>query len=296
MDTSLSKYQVQLTDFEKDPDQMNEIQILAVKLSNWIQKSTNKKCIRYTYPNSLKSDDIAFKNEINNLLTANHPSIVPFLGFNIDGNVGHLFFESTPKGMLENSITDQSFTQNNNAFSETSKIIISYGIACAIEYLHSQKVVYEELKPTKIFLDSDFHPFLSLFHIKKFTSQDPSIECRVKVEDLTHVAPETFKESKISMKSDVYSYGILLYRIFTGLNPFPNSFTVVDLADDVVSGERPKIPSTVPENLKKLIEKCWSNNPVERPNFNEIRETLESFCENNEIDKNVFNSYKSIFK
>lgn len=293
-----SKFEIQLADYEKGSDQQDDIQIRSIKMEKWVQKSTKKNVLRYSYSNSLKSDDSLFKKEIYIISTANHPAILPFIGYYIDGNDGYMFFELKDKKSLEQNIRYQNKSIQDQLLDNTHKLIILYGIACAMEFLHNQNVIYEELKPIKIFLDSNFNPFLSLFQIKKLTKTNPSIEGRVNVEELMHIAPETFKESKISQKSDVYSYGILMYKIFTGLNPFPNSFTIVDLADDVVVGQRPQIPSSIPEKLKKLMEKCWSINPFERPNFSEICDFFESdpIFEDNSVQKHTFEDYKNTLR
>jgi hypothetical protein len=72
----------------------------------------------------------------------------------------------------------------------------------------------------------------------------------------------------------VYSFGILLWEIYTRQIPYADRpSTSIPVA--VVKGERPPIPSTCPRKLAQLITKCWSAKPSKRPTFVEIVEDLQ---------------------
>lgn len=81
--------------------------------------------------------------------------------------------------------------------------------------------------------------------------------------------------------SDVYSFAIITYYLFTGKYPFKGISTKY-LVNMIRNHKRDDIPMNVPTLIKDLIEKCWNYIPHERPSFNEIAEILRNH--GNEIE------------
>src|ERR1043166_6020167 len=79
-----------------------------------------------------------------------------------------------------------------------------------------------------------------------------------------------------TLASDVYSLGIIMNEIITGIPPFNNRSHDLFLALDICQGLRPTIRAEIPKELKELIEKCWDANPEKRPTSEEIFYTLSS--------------------
>jgi len=83
----------------------------------------------------------------------------------------------------------------------------------------------------------------------------------------------------LEKKSDVYSYAIILWEIFSGgANPCPQDVSHVSLANQIISeGWRPSVPSNCPQQWVDLIKQCWAQNPDDRPDFREIIDILQSW-------------------
>ena len=91
-----------------------------------------------------------------------------------------------------------------------------------------------------------------------------------------YMAPELLEDNVFDEKSDVYSYGILLWEIYDrsvpwrGLQPMQIMRKVVD------KRERPPLPSSMPDDLRTLVGTCWSPGPDDRPDFQTIASVLHA--------------------
>jgi TPR repeat protein len=88
-------------------------------------------------------------------------------------------------------------------------------------------------------------------------------------------APECLDSSDYGHKIDVFSYGMILYRIvFDGAPLFPESLPAFNIMNELRSGVRPPIPDETPDILKNIISRCWDTDPMLRPEFADIVKLL----------------------
>lgn len=97
-----------------------------------------------------------------------------------------------------------------------------------------------------------------------------------------YIAPEIYKDEIFERRVDVYSFGLMLYEMMEGVQPFhPKS--PEDAAQSMcIEGIRPpfKNKSKCPPDLRELIEECWDPEPVVRPTFSEIIVRLDRIVAN----------------
>lgn len=89
--------------------------------------------------------------------------------------------------------------------------------------------------------------------------------------------------SEYSIKIDVYSFGIICWQLFTCRVPYvdiPGS--VLAVAEAVLAGHRPEIPSGCPKLFAKIMKRCWHESALRRPNFDDIVQLLEIEMSNEE--------------
>jgi len=97
-------------------------------------------------------------------------------------------------------------------------------------------------------------------------------------------------------KADVYSFGIVLWEFVSRSEPFSHH-SDFDLFVEAVcmQQERPPLPDDCLPSLKKLIQKCWTANPSERPSFSTIVDALENiiieFAIDDEVGRSVWKNY-----
>ena len=106
-------------------------------------------------------------SNIISLCQFHHPTIVPFHGFAINiRKFGLTYHEFMERGSLKEFIDNNQGELRDQLFDDTRKLIISYGIARSIKYLHSNNIIPQFLNSTNIFLDSELFPHIRHFEKK----------------------------------------------------------------------------------------------------------------------------------
>lgn len=184
----------------------------------------------------------------------------------------------------------------HNRIKPIRKLIIAYGVAHAMKYLHENKFIHRNLKTSNICLDCDFYPFISDFcYAVQLKSPLPYILTEMTPEFTAPEFIQDYKNQQFSYKLDVYAYGIILFMLMTDSNPFAD-LSSSDILNDTLKGKRPKFTESVNVEWKNLITNCWNQNPSQRPSFNEICETIDGFHINDSNDSKIFKKYKKILK
>ncbi|CAN1846030.1 Serine/threonine/tyrosine-protein kinase HT1 [Linum perenne] len=167
---------------------------------------------------------------------------------------------------------------------------LALDIAHGMQYLHSQGILHRDLKSENLLLDMDMSVKVADFGISCLESQCGTPKGFTGT--YRWMAPEMIKEKHHTKKVDVYSFGIVMWELFTALTPFDNM--TPEQAAFAVSQKnaRPPLPVTCPTAFSHLINRCWSSNPGKRPHFDEIVAILESYSESLSRNPDFFSKYK----
>ncbi|XP_035700554.1 uncharacterized protein LOC110844319 isoform X2 [Folsomia candida] len=154
----------------------------------------------------------------------------------------------------------------------------SYQIANGMEYLASKKVVHADLACRNILLTSDMTIKITDFGLsrKLYSEITPALvfECDVPL-PWRWMAPESLRKLVFSTESDVFSFGVTIWEIFTlGDVPFAGLTFCNQFVSDLEGGMRLEEAKYATDDLLDLLDECWAFHPNERPNFTRLKEDL----------------------
>ncbi|XP_074139026.1 interleukin-1 receptor-associated kinase-like 2 [Sminthopsis crassicaudata] len=201
-----------------------------------------------------------FHMEVQICLRCSHPNILPLLGF-CTGEVFHsVIHPYMPNGSLEDRLRCQ---ENTAPLSWEQRISISLGFLEAIEYLHGLKIIHGNIKSSNVLLERNFAPKLGHPRVRLSSDDKKSSYTMMNTQlfqALTAYVPEDFiRVGQLTERVDIFSCGIVLAEILTGIPAMDKERTPVYLKDLLIS----EIPST-------KVPLCSKNKCVEKLAAKEI--------------------------
>jgi len=135
-------------------------------------------------------------------------------------------------------------------------------IVVGLEYLHNQGVIYRDLKPENILITAEGHICMTDFGISKEGLLAKDDRTATFCGTPEYLAPEVLEGKGYGKEVDWWSFGTLMYEMFTGLPPFYSED--VQLMYSKIMNAKLKFPSTIPAEAANLIEGLLSRDPKER--------------------------------
>ncbi|XP_071156388.1 uncharacterized protein [Mytilus edulis] len=261
----------------------------------------NHQDVRKVVAKTLKDDQnednvIKMKGKINFYGTkiGHHKNILDFIGsVNDDIRGPIMILEYCPKGVLKEFL--ESVRSNVTVDLEERLFRMTLAICEGMDYLSSQQVVHRRLAARNVLLNDQYIPKITGFGpdpeaIKTETGDTRKSE-RIPIK---WMAPECMKTTKYANElSDVWSYGIVMWEIFSlGETPYPG-IKNTDVLSVVKRGTKMKKPELCDDVFYKIMLKCWHYDPRKRSGFEQIKEELTKLFTEETGDDDYYMYYKS---
>ncbi|XP_009795376.1 putative serine/threonine-protein kinase PBL19 [Nicotiana tabacum] len=240
--------------------------------------------------------------EVQFLGVLEHPNLVKLLGYcATDGERGIqrlLVYEY----MQNRSLEDHLFNRAVPVIPWKTRLKIILGAAQGMAYLHEGlevQVIYRDFKSSNVLLDEDFNPRLSDFGLaREGPAGDRSHVSTAPVGTLGYAAPEYVETGHLSVKSDIWSFGVVLYEILTGRRTLERNLPVMQqkLLDWVKQfpADSRKFSMIIDPRLRnefslvaarrigKLADSCLNKIAKERPKMSEVVQILTQAVQESE--------------
>ncbi|GMJ12444.1 PBS1-like 19 [Hibiscus trionum] len=239
--------------------------------------------------------------EIQFLGVVSHPNLVKLLGYcSVDGERGIqrlLVYEFMPNRSLENHLFNTTST-----LPWRTRLEIMLGAAQGLAYLHQGlevKVIYRDFKSSNVLLDENFRPKLSDFGLaREGPTGDRTHVSTAVVGTYGYAAPEYVETGHLTIQSDIWTFGVVLYEILTGRRTIernrptseqklldwvkqfpPDSRRFSMIIDPRVRGN---YSLSAAQKVGKLANSCLNKNAKERPTMSQVVESLKQVIQESE--------------
>ncbi|KAL9368161.1 hypothetical protein Peur_039360 [Populus x canadensis] len=207
--------------------------------------SNNLKIVVKLHKSSSHQGEMNFKSAVHSLKKARHDNVLMLLGSCTEPSVRLLVYEYACNGSVNQHISKHCPLP----LTWTERMKVAMGAARGLDYLHKNNIIHGNMRTRNIALNHDFEPMLGDFGL---SSENPSDDIDF---ETGYVAPEYQENRKLSTRTDVYAFGIVLLELITGRN-----------AADKKPGE-------------KVTQKCLRDNPKKRLTLDKVASALECITE-----------------
>ncbi|XP_076907355.1 calcium/calmodulin-regulated receptor-like kinase 2 isoform X1 [Bidens hawaiensis] len=227
-----------------------------------------------------KQGEKEFQTEVSLLGRLHHRNLVNLVGYCVDKRQRMLVYEYMKNGSLASFL----YNEEKPTLNWEERVQIALDISHGIEYLHDgavPPVIHRDLKSANILLDHLMRAKVADFGLSKEEVFDDKKSC-VKG-TYGYIDPVYVSTNKFTKKSDIYSFGIILFELIAAIHPNQNLMEYVNLAamssdgadeilDKKLAGE---CDLEEVRSLARLAHRCLHKTPKKRPNINEVSQIIK---------------------
>ncbi|XP_030375994.1 tyrosine-protein kinase Fer isoform X2 [Scaptodrosophila lebanonensis] len=240
--------------------------VYKAKLKSTKQDVAVKTC-RMTLPDEQKRK---FLQEGRILKQYDHPNIVKLIGICVQKQPIMIVMELVPGGSLLNYLR-----KNSNGLSTRQQMGMCRDAAAGMRYLESKNCIHRDLAARNCLVDFENSVKISDFGMSR-EEEEYIVSDGMKQIPVKWTAPEALNFGKYTSLCDVWSYGILMWEIFSkGDTPY-SGMSNSRARERIDTGYRMPMPENTPPEMYRLMVKCWAADADSRPHFDEICNVVDA--------------------
>ncbi|XP_055679787.1 tyrosine-protein kinase Fer isoform X2 [Lutzomyia longipalpis] len=233
------------------------------------KKDVAVKTCRMTLPEEQKRK---FLQEGRILKQYDHPNIVKLIGICVQKQPIMIVMELVPGGSLLNFLRKHKTTLTSKQL-----ICMCRDAAAGMRYLESKNCIHRDLAARNCLIGYENTVKISDFGMSR-EEEEYIVSDGMKQIPIKWTAPEALNFGKYTSLCDVWSYGILMWEIFSkGDTPY-SGMSNARARERIDAGYRMPAPEQTPPEMYRLMLRCWSYEPEARPHFDEIYSIVENSC------------------
>lgn len=212
-----------------------------------------------------------------------HQNVVHLFGVCIHDEKYYIVMEFLKGGDL---LTMLRRAAKRKSLNEAQRVHLALSIASGMLHLHAENILHRDLAARNVLLSRDGEPRISDFGMSHHAAADSEQQIAAEVGPIRWMAPESLAKGVYSAKTDVFSFGILLYELLSDGKIPQEEIPLKELAerrrDECLVPEAPPKSSPV---LASLLKQCCSKKPGDRPTFKAIVKQLSEFLQQHYPDE-----------
>ncbi|XP_062376526.1 KIT proto-oncogene, receptor tyrosine kinase b [Sardina pilchardus] len=214
---------------------------------------------------SLKTGDGYYKNLLS------QPEPMPLRDGNANGYMPMRSYQRKP------NLSECGGDKDDLSLDTEDLLSFSYQVAKGMDFLTSKNCIHRDLAARNILLTKGRVAKICDFGLARDIASDSNYVLRGNARlPVKWMSPESLFEGIYTFESDVWSYGILLWEIFSlGNSPYPGIHVGVDFYRMIQDGFRMSEPEFAPSEIYEVMRCCWSTDPLKRPSFKKLVERTE---------------------
>jgi hypothetical protein len=175
----------------------------------------------------------------------------------------------------QGALVDALYGEKARELSPTDLLQIAYDAACGVMHLHANKIVHRDIAARNVLLAgkkdllakvSDFGMARNIESVYSGVASEQHTAATIG--PVKWMAPEQLERMAYSRASDVFAFGVLLYEIFARSTPWAGVANV-NVITQVLRGNRMEL-SRVPTELRDTVQRCWAQEPRDRPTMQQV--------------------------
>eukprot|EP00096_Caligus_rogercresseyi_P002320 TRINITY_DN14417_c0_g1_i1.p1 TRINITY_DN14417_c0_g1~~TRINITY_DN14417_c0_g1_i1.p1 ORF type:complete len:838 (-),score=171.44 TRINITY_DN14417_c0_g1_i1:274-2787(-) len=225
-----------------------------------------------------------------------HVNIINLLGVSTRDGPLYVIVEYAEHGNLKDFLRKRSRQYTNEGYEKpnsllgnpmggmdedfiSEKQLISFArqVCKGMEYLGSMKCIHRDLAARNVLVAKDYTIKIADFGLARDVHADEYYKKKGGgILPVKWMAPEALFQRRYTTRSDVWSFGILLWEIMTfGASPYPSVPSIEKLFTLLKRGHRMERPSACSLDVYSIMRECWAGNPADRPTFTELIERFD---------------------